>query len=324
MLSRRQTLSLIGASAAAAALTGPGARLAAAADPTTIRIGWQKFGVLALAKQQGVLEKRFADRGISIAWSEFTSGPPLLEALGAGALDFGPTGDVPPLFAQAAGGNLLYVGTYRPPAAFHGILVKKDSKIQSLEDLKGVKLAYKRGSSAHNFAFKALAKAGLQPSDIQEVDLPPPDALAAFKNGSIDAWVIWDPYFAIGEADAEARLLTTSEGIVEAWGYFLGNGEFTAAHPEVVSEILDELAKVGAAAQANLDDTTKALAAITGVPEAITKVTLTRAGADLGSVGPVPEAAVAYQQALADDFFAFGVLPKKLTISDIVWHPKAS
>lgn len=320
MITRRQSLKL----AAALAVSAVPFTRAAHAETKVIRIGWQKFGVLALAKQQGALEKRFADRGIAIEWSEFTSGPPLLEALGAGALDFGPTGDVPPLFAQAAGGDLVYVGTYRPPAAFHGILVRKDSPIKSLADLKGVKLAYKRGSSAHNFAFKALAKAGLTPADVESVDLPPPDAAAAFKNGSVDAWSIWDPYFAIAEKDPNARLLTTSEGIVDAWGYFLGNGKFAAENPELIVEILDELARVGAAAQLDIDATAQALSQITGVPVDVTRVTLTRAGSDLGKVGPVSDEAVAYQQALADDFHALGVLPRKLTISDIVWRPKAS
>lgn len=320
MITRRQSLKL----AAALAVSAVPFTRAAHAETKVIRIGWQKFGVLALAKQQGALEKRFADRGIAIEWSQFTSGPPLLEALGAGALDFGPTGDVPPLFAQAAGGDLVYVGTYRPPAAFHGILVHKDSPIKTLADLKGVKLAYKRGSSAHNFAFKALAKAGLTPADVESVDLPPPDAAAAFKNGSVDAWSIWDPYFAIAEKDPNARLLTTSEGIVDAWGYFLGNEKFAAENPELIVEILDELARVGAAAQLDIDATAQALSQITGVPVDVTRVTLTRAGSDLGKVGPVSDEAVAYQQALADDFHALGVLPRKLTIADIVWRPKAS
>lgn len=320
MITRRQGLKL----AAALGVTSLPLPRAASAEAKTIRIGWQKFGVLALAKQQGALEKRFADRGIGIEWSEFTSGPPLLEALGAGALDFGPTGDVPPLFAQAAGGDLVYVGTYKPPAAFHGILVHKDSPIRTLADLRGVKLAYKRGSSAHNFAFKALAKAGLTPDDVESVDLPPPDAAAAFKTGSVDAWSIWDPYFAIAEKDPNARLLTTSEGIVEAWGYFLGNGAFASENPQLITEILDELAKVGTAAQADIEATTAALSQITGVPADVTRVTLTRAGSDLGKVGTVSDEAVAYQQALADDFHALGVLPKKLAISDIVWRPKAS
>jgi sulfonate transport system substrate-binding protein len=279
---------------------------------------------LPLAKAAGALEKRLEARGVSVEWNEFTSGPPLLEAVGAGALDFGVSGDVPPLFAQAAGGDLLYVGAYRGPAAFHGLLVQKDSPIQKLEDLKGKKVAYKRGSSAHNFALKVLAKAGLSLSDITEVDLPPPDAGAAFKTGSIDAWAIWDPFFAVAEADPQTRVLTTSEGLLDNWGYFLGNSTFTNANPEVIVDVIDELAKVGAAAQANLDDTVKALAQITGVPADITRVTLTRSQADLGKVSLVPDAALTYQQALADDFYKLKIVPKQLTISDIVWHPKAS
>lgn len=321
MLTRRQTFGLVGAAAATALM--PQMRPAHAAD-TTLRIGWQKFGVLALARRTGALEKRLEAKGVSIEWNEFTSGPPLLEAVGADALDFGVTGDVPPLFAQAAGGNLVYVGAYRGPAAFHGLLVQKDSPIQTIEDLKGKKLAYKRGSSAHNFALKVLAKAGLTLSDITEVDLPPADAGAAFKNGAIDAWAIWDPFFAVAEADPQTRVVTTSEGLLDNWGYFLGNGTFTAAHPDIIADVIDELAKVGAAAQADLDGSVKTLSEITGVPADITRVTLTRSQADLGKVSFFPDAALTYQQALADDFYKLGVVPKQLSVSDIVWHPKAS
>jgi sulfonate transport system substrate-binding protein len=321
MVTRRQTLGLIGAAAAATVLPIAGRARAAAKE---LRIGWQKNGVLALAKSQGALEKRFADRGIKVSWSEFTSGPPLLEALGAGALDFGPTGDVPPLFAQAARGNLLYVGTYRGSSAGSAVLVHKDSPIQSIADLKGKRLAFKRGSSAHNVTVKVLRKGGLTPDDVTQLDLAPPDAAAAFKNGSIDAWSIWDPYTAIAEADPQTRVLTTAEGIVPAWSYFLGNGDFAAENGELIVEVIDELRKVGGAAQANFDDTVKAIASITGVPEDVTRVVLGRRGADLGAVSTVPDEAVAYQQALADEFHDLKIIPRKLEIADIVWRPKAS
>jgi len=321
MVTRRQTLGLIGAAAAAIAL--PATRFANAADTITLRIGWQKFGILAIAKQRGVLEKRLAAKNVSIEWSEFNSGPPLLEALGANALDFGPTGDVPPLFAQAAGGNLLYVGTYKPPKAFHGLLVHKDAPIQKLEDLKGKRVAYKRGSSAHNFAFKALATVGLTPNDIESVDLAPPDAAAAFKTGGVDAWAIWDPFFAVAETDPQTRLLVTSENIVDPWGYFLGNGDFVKAHPNIIVDILDEVKTFGKVAQSDIPGTNKALAAITGLKEEVTLKTLTRAGSDLGAIDTMSDAAVKYQQQLADNFYALKIVPKQLTISDIVWHPNA-
>lgn len=321
MITRRQTLGLFGAAAAATVLPVAGRARAAAKE---IRIGWQKNGVLALAKSQGALEKRFADRGISVTWSEFTSGPPLLEALGAGALDFGPTGDVPPLFAQAARGNLLYVGTYRGSSQGSAILVHRDSPIGTLADLKGKKLAFKRGSSAHNVTVKVLRKAGLKLDDVTQLDLAPPDAAAAFKNGSIDAWSIWDPYTAIAEKDPQTRVLTTAEGIVDSWSYFLGNTDFTSRNPELVSEIIDELKKVGSAAQANFDETVKSIASITGVPEDVTRIVLSRRGANLGAVSTLPDQAIAYQQALADEFFDLKIIPRKLDIGQIVWRPKQS
>lgn len=319
--SRRQTLGLFGAAALSSALPFGGPAQAAT---TTLRIGWQKGGVLALAKAEGALEKRFSAKGISVVWSEFSSGPPLLEALGAGALDFGPTGDVPPLFAQAARGNLVYAGTYKGSSEGSAILVKADSPIKTLADLKGKKLAFKRGSSAHNVAVKVLRKGGLSLTDVTLVDLAPPDAAAAFKNGSIDAWSIWDPYTAVAEADPQTRVLTTAQGIVDSWSYFLANGDFAKENGGLILEIFDELAQVGKRAQANLEKTVPALSAITGVPEDITRKTLTRSGFSLGDVGTISDQAIAYQQALADEFYDLKIIPKKLTITDIVWRPKAS
>ena len=317
---RRQTLGLF--TAAAASLAMPA--IVRASPAKQLRIGWQKNGTLALAKRKGALEARLAPLGIAVTWSEFTSGPPLLEALGAGALDFGPTGDVPPLFAQAAGGNLVYVGTYRGSAQGSAILVHKDSPIHALEDLRGRRLAFKRGSSAHNVAVKALRNAGLGPADVEAVDLPPPDAAAAFKTGSIDAWSIWDPYLAIAEADPLTRVLATAEGIVDSWSFYLANGDFANANPDVITTIIDELKVVGNEAQGKFDETAAALSEITGVPVDVTRVTLARRGANLGNVSLVGDDAIAYQQALADEFHDLKILPKKLAVADIVWRPKAS
>jgi sulfonate transport system substrate-binding protein len=77
--------------------------------PKELRIGYQKNGVLVIARQQAVLEKHFAPHGIGVKWVEFTSGPPLLEAMNVGSIDLGPTGDTPPIFAQVAGANIVYV-----------------------------------------------------------------------------------------------------------------------------------------------------------------------------------------------------------------------
>jgi sulfonate transport system substrate-binding protein len=321
MLTRRSTLKLFGAAAALATLPKAGL---AQDSAKTFRIGWQKGGVFALAKGSGAIEARLAPRGITVSWAEFTSGPPLLEALGANALDFGSTGDIPPLFAQAAGGDLLYVAASKGSIDGSAILVKKNSPIQTLADLKGKKVAYKRGSSAHNFAVKALRSVGLTLGDIETLDLGPPDAAPAFASGQIDAWAIWDPYYAIAAQAPDTRVLATTEGLVDSWGYYLANGAYTKENPTILSEVIDELAKVGAAAQANIDATVGEISRITGVPEPIQKIALTRKGADLGAIQPLTADILTYQQALADEFFDLKILPKKLSIGDVFWYaPKA-
>jgi sulfonate transport system substrate-binding protein len=318
MFTRRQTLGLFAASAASA-LTSR----AFGSDSKTLRVGFQKGGVLSLAKGAGALEKRLADRGVSVEWNEFTSGPPLLEALGAGALDFGSTGDVPPLFAQAAGGDLLYVAATKGAVDGSAILVPKASPIQSLGDLKGKTIAFKRGSSAHNFIIKALDKAGLTLDDIHALDLSPPDAAAAFNGGQIDAWAIWDPYYAVQAQNPETRVLATTEGIVDSYGYYLANGTFTRANPQVIADALDELRKVGDAAQQDIDKTAAAISAVNGVPVPVEKIVLTRKGANLGSVVPLDDKVLAYQQGLADQFFKLKVVPKQLDIKSAFWTPPA-
>lgn len=296
----------------------------AQSNPTVFRIGWQKGGVLALAKASGALEAKLGERGIAVEWSEFTSGPPLLEALGANALDFGSTGDVPPLFAQAAGGDLVYVAASKGSRNGSAILVKQQSPIQALADLKGKKVAFKRGSSAHNFIVKALRTAGLTLDDITALDLGPSDAAPAFATDQVDAWVIWDPYYAIAEQEPDTRILVTTDGIVDSWGFFQANGAFARDHGDVVAEVIEVLRQVGQEAQGNLDATVSKISEITGVPEPIQRIALTRDGADLGQIVPLSEETIAYQQALADEFFALGIIPRELKISDIVWYPPGS
>lgn len=316
-LSRRDTLKLFAGAAALSALPF-GAR---AQGATTFRIGWQKGGVFALAKGLGAIEKRLAPRGITVSWNEFSSGPPLLEALGANALDFGSTGDIPPLFAQSAGGDLLYVASAKGAIDASAILVKQDSPIQTLADLKDKKVAYERGSSAHNLTVKALRTVGLTLNDIETVDLGPPDAAPAFANNQVDAWSIWDPYFAIAQQAPDTRVLTTTEGILDSWSYYLANGTYTNTNPEVILEVIDELGKVGTAAQADLDATVGEISKITGVPVEIQKIALTRKGADLGAIAVLTPDNLAYQQALADEFFDLKIIPKKLDIASAFWYP---
>jgi sulfonate transport system substrate-binding protein len=160
--------------------------------------------------------------------------------------------------------------------------------------------------------------------DITSLDLAPPDAAPAFASGQIDAWAIWDPYFAIAQQDPAARVLTTTDGVVDSWGFYQANGSFAKANPHVVADVIDELTKVGVWSQAHLDETIKAVAEATGVPEPIQRIVLTRKGADLGEIAPITPDVLAYQQGLADEFFKLKIIPSALTVKDIVWTPPAA
>src|SRR5450755_4358779 len=207
------------------ALAGVGASYG---QDKVVRIGFQKYGKLVLLKSKGTLEDKLKAAGYSVVWTEFPSGPPLLEALNVGAIDFGNAGETPPIFAQAAGAPLVYLA-YDPPAPQgEAILVPKDSTLNSVADLKGKKVALNKGSNVHYLLVKALEKAGLKYTDIQPVFLAPADALAAFTRGSVDAWVIWDPYEAAAEASTGARILADGTSLVANHQFYFSSKKFLA------------------------------------------------------------------------------------------------
>ncbi len=117
------------------------------AQAETLRIGYQKYGTLVLLKAKGSLEKRLAEQGIEVQWTEFPGGPQLLEGLNVGSIDFGTTGEAPPIFAQAAGADLLYVAHEPPAPTSEAILVPKDSSLKSVSDLKSINIVLKMSSN---------------------------------------------------------------------------------------------------------------------------------------------------------------------------------
>src|SRR5580698_2764727 len=166
---------------------------------SVLRIGYQKYGTLVLLKARGSLEKRLAPLHVEVKWTEFPAGPQLLEGLNVGAIDFGIAGEAPPIFAQAAGADLVYVG-YEPPAsAGEAILVPKDSHIKTVAELKGKKVALNKGSNVHFLLVKLLEQAGVNYKEIDTIFLTPADARAAFERGSVDAWAIWEPFLAAAQ-----------------------------------------------------------------------------------------------------------------------------
>lgn len=311
-MKRREFLGLsIGGAVAALS-----SRANAQAPIKEIRIGYQKTGVLVIARQQAILEKRFAAQKIGIKWIEFTSGPPLLEAMSIGSVDLGAVGDTPPIFAQAANANVLYVAGSRITNG-QGILVPANSGIRTIADLKGKRIGFTKGSSAHNVVIATLEKAGLTYDDIRPVYLTPPDAGPAFANGSIDAWAVWDPYFAIGEKRQNGRILVNAVDVAKTNSFYLANRDFATTNVRETREVIDGLAEAARWAESNRGEVATALAAITGVPLEVQTVAANRASF---LIGPVTEEIIVTQQAVADRFHRLGLIPKPIVVRDIVWR----
>lgn len=286
-----------------------------------IRIGYQKTGVLLIAKGQGLLEKRFAPQGIAVKWVEFSFGPPLLEALNSGSLDYGYTGDTPPIFAQAARPDLLYVGAIPARGYGQGILVTPESPIKTLADLKGKTVGVAKASSAHNLLIAALEAAGLSIKDVNVAYLAPADAAAAYARGAIDAWSIWDPYYAIAEQTRGARALPIDREATAQNSFFLGNRAFTLKNPAIIAAINEEIARATDWVNANQDKAAAVFADASGVSLAAQKLAVARAEY---TFGPLTEKVLNQQQGVADRFARLGLIPKPISIRDIVWTKPAA
>ncbi|SDA21497.1 NitT/TauT family transport system substrate-binding protein [Methylobacterium sp. UNC378MF] len=316
MVDRRALLAALAGLPLAPALA-PDAR---AAEPGVMRIGYQKNGILVVAKQQGLIEKRLEPLGQTVRWTEFSFGPPLLEALSLDGIDFGQTGDAPPIFAQAARSNLVYAAAQEAGGSGLGILLPKGSGIRTLADLKGKRVAFAKASSAHNLTIAALEKAGLTYADIEPVTLAPADAAAAFARGSIDAWTIWDPYFAIAEAGEGVRVLALATNIALQNNFFLASRPFAESRGAALAATIDALAEVAAWCTQNRGAVADLLSQGTGVPLAATRRAVDRTDY---VIGPMTDRVIAAQQRVADRFHALKLIPKPIRIADAVWTAPA-
>lgn len=283
-------------------------------NPKLLRIGFQKSAsLLTLLKAEGTLEKQLAPLGIEVKWIEFPAGPQLLEGLNVGAIDFGYVGEAPPIFAQAAGANFVYVGHEEPAPRAEALIVQKDSPIKTVADLKGKKIALNKGSNVHYLLVKLLEKNGLQYSDVQPVFLPPADARAAFERGSVDAWVIWDPYTAAARQQIGARVLADGTGVVNNYAFFLAEREFAGKRPDVIKELFAVLQQTGQTINKNPQQAALKLSPLQGLDPAVIEQTVRNYS---NVVKPISDPVIDAQQKLGDTFFELKLIPKAVKVKD--------
>ena len=281
------------------------------AQISTLNIGFQKYGILPIVKERGVLEKALAEHNIQVKWVEFPAGPQLLEGLNVGSVVLGESGEAPPIFAQAANANLVYIANQPAAPEAEALIVPKDSSVQTLQDLKGKRVALNKGSNVHYLLLKLLEKNNLTLNDIEVVYLPPADARAAFERGAVDAWVIWDPFFAAAEQQIGARIIADGSDLVKNHQFYLADRDFAEKNPEVVKTVIQELNATTQWVASHQDDAANLLVKPTALSFDVLKSSISRMGF---GVQPISAEIAKEQQYVADAFFQQKLIPQKLNI----------
>ncbi|MEU5371607.1 ABC transporter substrate-binding protein [Streptomyces sp. NPDC005951] len=281
----------------------------------TLNVGDQKGGYEAILRASGELD----DLDYRIKWSTFTSGPPLLEAVSAGAVDIGGVGNTPPVFAAGADSSITVVGATHGSPAGEVIVVPGDSPLKKPAQLKGKSIAVAQGSSAHFQLVASLKKAGLGIEDVELNYLQPADALAAFSRGKVDAWAIWDPYTSQVLRTADARVLTTGEGVVNGLGFQVASPA-SLKNPKKSKAIGDLLVRLERAQKwvfEHPEEWAKVWAKETGLPY---DVALDAVKRSYGTRVPVAidAAAIASEQEIADTFAELKLIPRRFDFEDYV------
>ena len=291
---------------------------AAETGPDQLRIGYQKGSVsMVLAKSHQLLEKEYPQT--KFQWIEFPAGPQMLEALNIGSIDLGSTGDIPPIFAQAAGADLVYIGSEPAKPKAEVILVPENSPLKSVADLKGHKIAFQKGSSSHNLVLRALQKAGLKFTDVQPAYLTPADARAAFQQGNVDAWAIWDPYYSAALLNGGVRVLTDGSELNQTGSFYLASRPYAEKNGPFLQNVLKAFSDADALTRSQRDASVALLAKTMGLPENVIATYFDHRPPTV--ITPVNAETAAKQQQTADLFYDNHLVPKKIDIRTRIWQP---
>jgi sulfonate transport system ATP-binding protein len=312
------TLAVVGFTSGSVGDDGGGVqafRVAAPGDPTgaTLRVAVQSDGIRSLLEASGALK----GTPYEVSFAKFTFGPPIVEALGAGQVDIGSVGSTPPIFGAASQTNFRAVASARlRSGADNSIVVPADSDIRSAKDLKGKSVAVGRASSGHGALLQALHRAGLKPSDVKIIFLPPADALAAFNSGRTDALSGWQPFTTQAELKG-ARVIASGPPI--DYGYYFSLASKTALEdPAKVAAIKDFLPRLRRAydwSARNVGAYAAAWSKESGLP---LEVTRKAAPERLQTLEPIDAQAIAREQQLADRLSDDGFLKTRVNVRSIV------
>jgi len=283
-----------------------------------LRIGYQKFGNLGVLKARQSLEQHMAERGVSVLWSEFPAGPQLLHALSHQEIDFGTTGEVPPLFAQASNSPMVYVAWEPAAPQSVALLVPNSSPVQQIGDLRGKRIAVNRGSNVHYLLLQILDEAGLALDDVRIVYAPPKFPLTPSDLNAVDAWMMWDPLLSDAENSGQFRVIADGTGRVNNHQFYLAERGFAAHSSDLLPILLTALEQTGRYIDAHRAEAAGLLSAELGISAPSLMHALARRSHQTQRMNL---AIIREQQTIADRFYALGLFNRAIRVRESVWHP---
>lgn len=286
---------------------------AATSGLETVTIGYQKGDPFDIAKQRGEFSKKMEKKGYKVVFKEFSDGNSLMQALKAGSVDYARTGDTPPVSALSTGTKLTYVAASSSKAKGSGILVKKSSSISSIEDLKGKKVAYTKGTSSQYMLLAALKKAGLSADDITWVNMDQSSASVAFSKGKVDAWATWDPYTAQAQLTQNAKLVTNGVGITNNRDYILTTQSYAKKNTEISKYLIKYLQEDMTWANNNHSELITMMSKSLKVSKSVVKKMVERRTYGISTMN---NTYAKEEQKIADLFYEEGLIENKVTVSD--------
>jgi sulfonate transport system substrate-binding protein len=284
---------------------------AASAGETVLRVGDQKGNAQAVMEAAGVLK----EVPYKIEWKEFAAAAPLLEALGAAAIDVGLVGDAPFTFAAAANVPAKAIAAIRQSREGLAILVPENSPIKSLDDLRGKKIATGRGSIGHQLVLAALVAKGWTAADVQLVFLAPSDAKIAYSQGSVDAWSTWEPYVSQEEVLFKARRVISGEGLTPGLSFVVATPDAIRDKRAALEDFVRRLTAARAWSQDHVAGYAETWGKLMNIPSAVAVNWLQRARI---RIVPIDDAVVTDEQKTIDLYFHSGLIKQKLDASDVV------
>ena len=298
-------------------LVAAGCSSSAAKEQDTVRIGIQQsLSPLWIAKENGWFEEAYKEAGVKVEWVEFQSGPPQFEGIAANKLDFTEVGNTPVIGGQAADVAFKEIAATADGYKANAILVHKDSNIESVEDLKGKKVAVAKGSSAFGFLYQALEKEGINPDEVEIIQLQPDEARPAFENGSVDAWSIWEPFISIQLIENDAEVLVNAEDIGQSsLSFAIARTGIIEDNPELVDIFLEVFAKAAEWRMEHKEESIELFSELRGLDPEVVESVLTNTNT---FAQPITEEYIASQQDVADLLYELKAIEKAIDTSEVV------